>query len=73
MMFKYFSDLGLDYVVLETGMGGRFDATNVCEAELCVITNVSLDHTKYLGDTIYKIAKEKSWNYKKYFKSSSSR
>lgn len=60
MMFKYFSDLGLDYVVLETGMGGRFDATNVCEAELCVITNVSLDHTEYLGDTIYKIAKEKA-------------
>lgn len=60
MMFKYFSDLGLDYVVLETGMGGRFDATNVCEAQICVITNVSLDHTEYLGDTIYKIAKEKA-------------
>lgn len=60
MMFKYFADLGLDYVVLETGMGGRFDATNVCEAQICVITNVSLDHTEYLGDTIYKIAKEKA-------------
>lgn len=60
MMFKYFSDLKLDYVVLETGMGGRFDATNVCDAEICVITNVSLDHTEYLGDSIYKIAKEKA-------------
>lgn len=60
MMFKYFSDLGLEYVVLETGMGGRFDATNVCESEICVITNVSLDHTEYLGDTIYKIAREKA-------------
>ena len=60
MMFKYFSDLKLDYVVLETGMGGRFDATNVCEADICVITNVGLDHTEYLGDTIYKIAKEKA-------------
>lgn len=60
MMFKYFSDLKLDYVVLETGMGGRFDATNVCEADICVITNVGLDHIKYLGDTIYKIAKEKA-------------
>ena len=60
MMFKYFSDLELDYVVLETGMGGRFDATNVCEADICVITNVGLDHTEYLGDTIYKIAKEKA-------------
>lgn len=60
MMFKYFSDLKLDYVVLETGMGGRFDATNVCDAEICAITNVSLDHTEYLGDSIYKIAKEKA-------------
>ena len=60
MMFKYFSDLKLDYVVLETGMGGRFDATNVCEADICVITNVGLDHIEYLGDTIYKIAKEKA-------------
>lgn len=60
MMFKYFSDLKLDYVVLETGMGGRFDDTNVCEADICVITNVGLDHIEYLGDTIYKIAKEKA-------------
>ena len=60
MMFKYFSDLKLDYFVLETGMGGRFDATNVCEADICVITNVGLDHIEYLGDTIYKIAKEKA-------------
>lgn len=60
MMFKYFSDLNLDYVVLETGMGGRFDATNICDDDICVITNVTLDHTEYLGDTIYKIAKEKA-------------
>lgn len=60
MMFAYFRDQGLDYVVLETGMGGRLDATNISEAEICVITNVSLDHTEYLGDTIYKIAKEKA-------------
>src|SRR3712207_6031758 len=60
MMFSYFRDKGLDYVVLETGMGGRLDATNVSQAELCIITNVSLDHTEYLGDSIYKIAKEKA-------------
>lgn len=60
MMFKYFQDKKADYVVLETGMGGRFDATNITKAELCVITNVTLDHTEYLGDTIYKIAKEKA-------------
>ena len=45
MMFKYFQDKKADYVVLETGMGGRFDATNVVDAELCIITNVTLDHT----------------------------
>lgn len=60
MMFAYFRDKGLDYLVLETGMGGRLDATNVSEAEICVITNISLDHTEYLGDSIYKIAKEKA-------------
>lgn len=60
MMFKYFADKKADYVVLETGMGGRFDATNVVDADLCIITNVTLDHTEYLGDTIYKIAKEKA-------------
>ena len=49
MMFSYFRDKKLDYVVLETGMGGRLEATNV-----------SLDHTEYLGDSIYKIAKEKA-------------
>ena len=49
MMFKYFQDKKVDYVVLETGMGGRFDATNITKAELCMITNVTLDHTEYLG------------------------
>lgn len=65
MMFKYFSDLKVDYVVLETGMGGKFDATNVCQSEIAIITNVGLDHTEYLGDTIYKIAKEKAGIIKK--------
>lgn len=65
IMFKYFSDMKADYVVLETGMGGRFDATNVVDAELCIITNVSFDHMEYLGDTIYKIACEKAGIIKK--------
>lgn len=60
MMFKYFQDKGAEYVVLETGMGGRYDATNITKAELCIITNVTLDHTEYLGDTVYKISKEKA-------------
>ena len=60
MMFEYFRDKKADYVVLEVGMGGRYDATNVCEAIFSIITNVGLDHTEYLGDTIYKVAKEKA-------------
>jgi dihydrofolate synthase/folylpolyglutamate synthase len=60
LMFKYFSDLGLDFVILETGMGGRFDATNIAKDEICVVTNVSLEHTEYLGSTIYDISKEKA-------------
>lgn len=60
MMFAYFRDMKADYVVLETGMGGRFDATNVVDSDIAIITNVSLDHTEYLGSTIYEIAKEKA-------------
>ena len=60
MMFLYFADKKLDYVVLETGMGGRFDATNVTNAQVVVVTNVDLEHTEYLGNTIYEIAKEKA-------------
>lgn len=59
-MFAYFKDMKADYVVLETGMGGRFDATNVVDSDIAIITNVSLDHTEYLGSTIYEIAKEKA-------------
>lgn len=60
MMFDYFNDKEADYVVLEAGMGGRYDATNICNSILTIITNVGLDHTEYLGDTIYKIAREKA-------------
>lgn len=60
MMFKYFSDRQLEYVILEVGMGGRYDATNIAEGDICVITNVSIDHTEFLGKTIYDIACEKA-------------
>lgn len=60
MMFEYFKDKRADYVVLEAGMGGRYDATNICNSVISIITNVSLDHTEYLGDSIYKVAKEKA-------------
>lgn len=56
----YFSRQNLDYVIYETGMGGRLDATNVVKPVLTVITSVGMDHTQYLGDTLEKIAAEKA-------------
>ena len=58
--FKYFSDKKVDYIVLETGLGGRYDATNVCDKTLAIITSISLDHTDRLGDTYEKITYEKA-------------
>ena len=60
MMFLYFAEKKVQYAVLEVGMGGRFDATNVADGDIAIITNVSLDHTEYLGKTIYDIALEKA-------------
>jgi len=60
MAFEYFACVGIDIAVLEVGMGGRLDATNVVEPLLSVITDISLDHQKYLGDTIAEIAGEKA-------------
>ncbi len=60
MMFLYFAEKKIDYAVLEVGMGGRYDATNVAEGDICIITNVSLDHTEYLGKNIYDIGLEKA-------------
>jgi dihydrofolate synthase/folylpolyglutamate synthase len=60
MAYKYFSEKQVDVAVVEVGMGGRLDATNACDPVLSVITNVSLEHTKHLGDTVEKIAFEKS-------------
>ncbi|OQY42193.1 MAG: diaminohydroxyphosphoribosylaminopyrimidine deaminase [Fusobacteriia bacterium 4572_74] len=59
IMFDYFKDCGCEYVVLETGLGGRFDATNVCHPEISIITNVSMDHINILGDNLSDIAREK--------------
>jgi len=58
--FKHFSQEGVDYAVLEVGMGGRLDATNVVKAQVSVITNVSLEHTEVLGDTVLEIAEKKA-------------
>lgn len=57
--FQYFEREKIDLAVLEVGMGGRLDATNVVEPRVSVITDISLDHQKYLGNTLSEIAKEK--------------
>jgi dihydrofolate synthase/folylpolyglutamate synthase len=58
--FQYFAHHNPDIVVLEVGMGGRLDATNVVQPLVSIITDISLDHQKYLGETIAEIAREKA-------------
>lgn len=60
MAFAAFADAPVDIAVVETGLGGRWDATNVVNAPVAVITPIGLDHTDYLGDTIAEIAGEKA-------------
>jgi dihydrofolate synthase/folylpolyglutamate synthase len=60
MAFEHFATSKLDIAVLEVGMGGRLDATNVVEPRVSVITDISLDHEKFLGNTIAEIAREKA-------------
>jgi len=60
LAFNYFRYRKVDYAILETGMGGRFDATNIVDPAVFGITNISEDHKKYLGDSILKIAREKA-------------
>ena len=59
LAFLYFADKKVDFAVLEVGLGGRFDATNVVYPDISIITNVSFDHTHILGNTLEKIAFEK--------------
>lgn len=65
MAFEYFSKKKVDYAVIETGLGGRLDSTNVLIPELSVITTIAIDHVDFLGDTIEKIAYEKAGIIKK--------
>lgn len=60
IMYKYFADNKVDYAVVECGMGGKGDSTNVEQSNISVITSISLDHTAFLGDTVEQIAEEKS-------------
>lgn len=60
MAFLYFAESEIEMAVLEVGMGGRLDATNIVEPCVSAITDISLDHQKFLGDTITEIAREKA-------------
>lgn len=60
LAFKYFAEQEVDIAVIEVGLGGRLDCTNIITPEVSVITNISFDHTGFLGDTLAKIAAEKA-------------
>lgn len=60
MAFRYFADRQVDVAVVEVGLGGRLDCTNIIHPDLCVITNISFDHIQFLGNTLAKIAAEKA-------------
>lgn len=60
MMFEYFASAGVELAVLEVGMGGRLDATNIVDPCLSVITDIDYDHQKFLGNTLPEIAHEKA-------------
>lgn len=60
MALNWFADMEVDWVILETGLGGRLDSTNIVTPDLCVITNIGLDHCDMLGETLPEIAFEKA-------------
>ena len=60
MAFTYFKEQQVDYAIIETGLGGRLDSTNIISPLACLITNISFDHQDLLGDTLEKIASEKA-------------
>ena len=60
LAFKYFAEQHVDYAKIEVGLGGRLDCTNIITPILSIITNISFDHTNFLGNTLEKIAKEKA-------------
>ena len=65
LAFMYFKHENVDLAIIETGLGGRFDSTNIIDPELSIITNISLDHQNILGNSIYQIAHEKAGIIKK--------
>lgn len=65
LAFKYFDEQKVDIAIIEVGLGGRLDCTNIISPKLSIITNISFDHTQFLGDTLAKIAAEKAGIIKK--------
>lgn len=65
MAFTYFAQQQVDVAVIEVGLGGRLDCTNIIQPDLCIITNISFDHVQFLGNTLAKIASEKAGIIKK--------
>ncbi len=65
MAFNYFAESKVDVAIVEVGLGGRLDCTNIITPDLSIITNISFDHTQFLGDTLAKIASEKAGIIKK--------
>lgn len=64
MAYDYFAKEKVDIAILETGMGGRLDSTNICQPVITAVTNIGLDHMQFLGDTLAKIAIEKAGIFK---------
>ena len=64
MAFRYFADEHVDVAVIEVGLGGRLDCTNIVHPDLCIITNISFDHTQFMGNTLDKKAGEKAGIFK---------
>ncbi|MBI34140.1 MAG: tetrahydrofolate synthase [Flavobacteriales bacterium] len=60
MAFEYFADQKVDIAIIETGLGGRLDCSNIIKPEISIITNIGFDHQQFLGNTLTKIAKEKA-------------
>lgn len=60
MAFKYFEEQEVDVAVIEVGLGGRLDSTNIISPEMCVITNIGFDHVQFLGNSLEAIAREKA-------------
>ncbi|MBR5803222.1 MAG: bifunctional folylpolyglutamate synthase/dihydrofolate synthase [Bacteroidaceae bacterium] len=65
MAFNYFAESNVDVAIIEVGLGGRLDCTNIITPDLSIITNISFDHIQFLGDTLAKIASEKAGIIKK--------